>query len=72
MIDELERKLSLNRTGRQFIKDNRKEVENLIENAKQLYKTRNDIINAFEKKEPVFEGEKKSQILIGCTGLRKN
>ena len=48
LIDELEEKINVNRTGLKLKDKNKKAIKEIIKNEKQLYKTKNDIINAFE------------------------
>ena len=58
LIDELEKKINVNRTGPKLKNKNKKAIEEVIKNPKQLYKTRNNIINAFggtEEKELNFD-----------------
>ena len=47
LIDELGEKINVNRTGPKLKDKNKKAIKEVIKNEKQLYKTRNDIINAF-------------------------
>ena len=49
MINDLEKKFRPDKIRRPLGKNNKKKAEELIENTKQLYKTRNDIIEAFKK-----------------------
>ena len=46
---DLEKKFRPDKIGRPLGKNNKKKAEELIENTKQFYKTRNDIIEAFKK-----------------------
>ena len=48
LIDELEEKLDLNKPEPEIKDKNKKVIKEVTKNARQLYKTRNDIINAFE------------------------
>ena len=50
-INDLEKNLRPDKIGRSLWKDKKDKADKLIENAKELYKTRGDIINAFTKLE---------------------
>ena len=49
MINDLEKKFRPDKIGCALEKNNKKKEEELVENAKHLYKTRNVIIEAFKK-----------------------
>ena len=49
MINELEKKFRPDKIGRPLEKNKQNVTEKLIENAKKLYKARNEIIDAFKK-----------------------
>ena len=48
IINELKR-IHINKPGRPLSKDNKDEIENLVKNAKDILKTRRDIIKAYKK-----------------------
>ena len=49
IIKELEKKIGPNRPGRPLSKENKDDAEDLSKNGKEILKTRDDIINAYEK-----------------------
>ena len=49
MINDLGKKFRPEKIGHSLGKNNKKKAEELVENAKQLYKTRNDIIETFKE-----------------------
>ena len=57
MINELEKKFGSDRLGRSLGKDKQEKAKDLIKNTKKLFKTRNDIIDAFEGKEQTEKDE---------------